>query len=283
MKQHRGVLTAIILGMTALACVVPGLQPASSPPPTPDTRLERMVAETVSAALVLTQQAAPTETEAPSATPEPTATAVIAATPTQSAESMLDKNTDGTSTFIDLTGKYQLTIPMQWLAVRINAPEYDIALQLPETADPAIQRSLTTIQQQDPNVFRLFLLDIAEEHVDGGFVTNINLVWDQQMEVSLDTDSDIKGIAATLPASLQGAEITNVALNLTENETPYGAITARTPARTQEGAEIVIIQKLIFFNLPVGTLTVTLSTTETWRETVEPSFDEFVESFIVLE
>lgn len=282
MKQHRGVLTAIILGMTTLACVVPGLQPASSPPPTPDTRLERMVAETVSAALVLTQQAAPAATEIPSATPEPTATAVIAATPTQSAESMLDKNTDGTGTFIDLSGKYQLTIPMQWLAIRINAPEYDIALQLPEAADPAVQRSLTTIKQQDPNVFRLFLLDIAEEHVDGGFVTNVNLVWDQQMEVSLDTDSDIKGIAATLPASLQGAEITNVALNLTKNETPYGAITARAPAITQEGTEIVILQKLIFFDLPVGTLTVTLSTTETWRETVEPSFDEFVESFIVL-
>lgn len=279
MKQHRGVLTAIILGMITLACVVPGLQPASSPPPTPDTRLERMVAETVSAALVLTQQAAPAIAETPSATPEP----VIAATPTQSAESILDKNTDGTGTFIDLSGKYQLTIPMQWLAMRINAPEYDIALQLPEAAEPAIQRSLTTIKEQDPNVFRLFLLDIAEEHVDGGFVTNVNLVWDQQMEVSLASDSDIKGIAATLPASLQGTEVISTALNLTANETPYGAITARTPAITQEGAEIVIIQKLIFFDLPVGTLTVTLSTTETWRETVEPSFDEFIESFIVLE
>ena len=65
MKQHRGVFIAVLLGMTALACAIPGLPPASSIPPTPDTRLEQMVAETVSAALVLTQQAVPTPTEVP--------------------------------------------------------------------------------------------------------------------------------------------------------------------------------------------------------------------------
>ena len=284
MKKHRGVLMATILGMAALACAVPGLQPASAIPPTPDTRLDRMVAETVSAALVLTQQAVPTATEVPSATPVPSAThTLVAAVPTASAESVLDKNTDGTSSFIDLLGKYQMTVPMQWLALRINAPEYEIVLALPETSDPAIQRSLTTIKDQDPNVFRLFLLDVAPEHIDGGFVTNVNLVWDQQMEVSLANDVDLKGIAATLPASLKGAEVTSIALNMTEKETPYGLITARTPAFTQDGAEIVVIQKLVFFDLPTGTLTVTLSTTEKWQSTVEPSFDEFLQSFIVLE
>ena len=284
MKKHRGVLMAAILGMAALACAVPGLQPASAIPPTPDTRLDRMVAETVSAALVLTQQAVPTATEVPSATPVPSAThTLVVAVPTASAESVLDKNTDGTSSFIDLLGKYQMTVPMQWLALRINAPEYEIVLALPETSDPAIQRSLTTIKDQDPNVFRLFLLDVAPEHIDGGFVTNVNLVWDQQMEVSLANDVDLKGIAATLPASLKGAEVTSIALNMTDKETPYGLITARTPAFTQDGAEIVVIQKLVFFDLPTGTLTVTLSTTEKWQSTVEPSFDEFLQSFIVLE
>jgi hypothetical protein len=196
---------------------------------------------------------------------------------------MLDKPTDGSGTFIDLLGKYQMTVPMQWLALRINAPEYDIALALPEASNPAIQRHLSIIKNQDPNVFRLFMLDIAEEHIDSGFVTNVNLVWDQQMEVSLADDTDIKGIAATLPTSLKGAEVTSIGLNLTDNETPYGVITARTPAFTQDGAEIVVIQKLVFFDLPTGTLTATLSTTEKWQSTVEPSFDELIESFIVLE
>ena len=203
MNHKRGLLTAVVLGMTALACVVPGLPTASAPAPTPDTRLERMVAETVDAALELTRQAVPTATGFLSATPQPTVTATLAATATQAPETMLDKNADGSSTFIDLSAKYQLTIPIQWLAVRINAPEYDEALQLPEAANPAIQGSLASIKEQDPSVFRLFMLDIAEEHLDGGFVTNVNLVWDPQMEVSFADDTDLKTLAASLPASLK--------------------------------------------------------------------------------
>lgn len=282
MKQNRGYSTLVLLGIAILACAMPGL-PIASSSPTPDTRLERMVAETVSAALLLTQQAVPFATEVPSATPAPTATNTpIPAVPTQSAESVLDKNTDGTSSFIDLGGKYQITIPMQWLALRINAPEYDQAGLLPEASIPAIQRSLSTIKNQDPNVFRLFMLDIAEEHLDSGFVTNINLVWDRQMEISLITDTDLKALAETLPGSLKDAEVTGTELKATKNEIPYGVIMAKTPALTQEGVQIVVIQKLVFLDLPIGTLSITLSTTEKWQTTVEPSFDEIIESFILL-
>lgn len=281
MNQTRGWIALLVLGMTALACAVPGVSPAAPlPTPTPDTRLEIMVAETVSAALQLTQQAAP-PLEVVN-TPEPTPT-LPAATPTPAAESVLDMNADGTHTFTDLLGGYQLTIPMQWLTVRINAPEFLDAWLLPEASNPAIQRSLGTIQAQDPNLFRLFALDINEEHIDGGFVTNVNLVWDQQMEVTLADDTDLKTIAASLPASLKGAEVTGTELKATKNETPYGIITARTPVVTQDGASVVMLQRLVYFDLPVGTLSITLSTTETWQETVEPSFDAIIESFIVLE
>ena len=283
MKHNRGFLTAVVLGMTALACAVPGLPSASPVPPTADTRLERMVAETVSAALAQTQQAVPTATEVPTATPQPTATVPPSPTATEAASSMLDKNTDGTSTFIDMRGKYQVVIPMPWLALRINEPEYDAALQLPEAENPAIQRSLTTIKDQDPNVFRLFLLDIAEEHVDNGFVTNINFVWDQQMEVSLQDDTDLKTLAAGLPASLKDAEVTGTEIITTRNQIPAGIITIRTPGLTADGNSITIFQKLVFLDLPTGTLSITLSTTETWQETVEPSFDELINSFMILE
>ena len=283
MKKNRGVLTLILTGIAVLACAVPGL-PSASSPPTPDTRLERMVAETVSAALLLTQQAAPLPTEAPSATPIPTATNTpIPAVPTQSEETVLDKNSDGAVSFIDLGGRYQITVPGQWLALRVNSPEYDEAVLLPEASNPAIQRSLSTIKNQDANVFRLFMLDIAEEHIDGGFVTNINLVWDRQMEVSLASEDDLQALAAALPASLQDAEVTATELKATEKQIPYGVITARTPALTQEGAQIVVIQELVFLDLPTGTLTITLSTTETWQYTIGPSLNEIIESFIVLQ
>lgn len=281
MKSHRGFLTALVLGMTALACAIPGLPSASSSPPTPDTRLERMVAETVSAALETTQQAEPTPTEEIPPTPTPTLT--LAPTATPSAESVLDKNADGSYTFVDLLARYQLTIPMQWLAMRANAQEIEAISQLPETANPAIQRSLATIKSLDPNVVRLFMLDVTEEHIDGGFVTNINVLWNQQMETSALSQEEMKAYADELASSLGNAEVLATEIHVTGNEVPYGLILTRSAVTTPEGADLFVIQKLIFFDTPVGTLNITLSTTETWRETVEPSFDEIIESFILLE
>lgn len=283
MKQNRGYLMAVLLLLTALACVVPGLQPASAIPPTPDTRLDVMVAETVAAALTLTQQVpTATSTSTPTATPTPTSTP-LPVEPTKAEESVLDENTDGTSSFIDMAAKYQFTVPVAWLPLRINSPEYDAAVLLPEASNPAIQNQLSVIQKQDPNVFRLFMLDINEEHIDSGFVSNVNLVWDPQMEISVATDSDLKGLAATLPTSLKDAKVTNVEIKTTAGGLSYGVITATTPLMTQEGVRLNVYQKLVFFDLPTGTLTATLSTTEKWQSTVEPSFDEFVESFLLLE
>lgn len=283
MKQNRGYLMAVLLLLTALACVVPGLQPASAIPPTPDTRLDVMVAETVAAALTLTQQVpTATSTSTPTATPTPTSTP-LPVEPTKAEESVLDENTDGTSSFIDMAAKYQFTVPVTWLPLRINSPEYDAAVLLPEASNPAIQNQLSVIQKQDPNVFRLFMLDINEEHIDSGFVSNVNLVWDPQMEISVATDSDLKGLAATLPTSLKDAKVTNVEVKTTTGGLSYGVITAITPLMTQEGVRLNVYQKLVFFDLPTGTLTATLSTTEKWQSTLEPSFDEFVESFLLLE
>ena len=103
------------------------------------------------------------------------------------------------------------------------------------------------------------------------------------MEISVATDSDLKGLAATLPTSLKDAKVTNVEIKTTAGGLSYGVITATTPLMTQEGVRLNVFQKLVFFDLPTGTLTATLSTTEKWQSTVEPSFDEFVESFLLLE
>ena len=120
MKKNRsGMLMAALLWMTALACVLPSTQPASSAPPTPDTRLERMVAETVSAALALTQQVTPEPTLTPSATPFPTVTPIVVPE-TEAVDTTLEKTAEGGNLFNDVSGKYQLKVPAEWLTVRVN-------------------------------------------------------------------------------------------------------------------------------------------------------------------
>lgn len=283
MKKNRsGMLMAALLWMTALACVLPSTQPASSAPPTPDIRLERMVAETVSAALVLTQQVTPEPTLTPSATPFPTVTPIIIPE-TEAVDTTLEKTAEGGNLFNDVSGKYQLSIPAEWLTVRVNGQEFLDAGLLPEAQNPAIQRSLATIKSQDPAIFRLFMLDLNEEHIDGGFVTNINLVWDKQLEVIFNSVVDVEGLADSLKESLKDSEILSTELKTTQSGVSMGVITTRTPIFTAEGVKINAFQKLVFFDLPVGTLSVTLSTTEKWQSVSEPSFDTMIESFKILE
>ncbi len=281
MNRKHGLLALLVLLTTALACVIPGTTTSAPlPTPTADTRLEIMVAETVSAALQMTQQPMliVEETEAPETVPTE-----IPATATPSAETKLDKNEDGSNVFTDFLGGYQLTVLAPWLALRIDSPEYDAALTLPEASNPAIQRSLSTIQAQDPDVFRLFALDVNEEHLDGGFVTNINLVWDQQEKLSLPNDARLAEIADALPSAVEGTEVLYFEVRTSQSGVPYGVITSQMRGVTQDGTNLVIRQKMVFFDLPVGALSITLSTTETLLETIEPSFDAMIETFAVME
>jgi hypothetical protein len=275
MKQNRWFVTLILL--TTLACVVPGLSTDSPQTnPTPDTRLENMVALTVSAALEMTQQAVPTETSLPTQT----AISTVTSTPeADSSGSTLVKNNDGSATFIDERGKYQVTVSGELMAMRINQQEFLDAWLLPEASNPAVQRSLSSIQNQDPEVFRLFAFDFKEEHIDGGFVTNVNFLWDAGEELSLEDETGLIAVADSYTESLLDAEILTTELVTLDNGIIIGIISSRTPATTLDDVEIVVFQKQAFFDLPTGTLITTLSTTETWQETIEPLFDETLESF----
>ncbi|MBI3153430.1 MAG: hypothetical protein HYZ21_14960 [Chloroflexi bacterium] len=278
MNMRRALFTALILLTTILACAVPGLPAASQPAPTPDTRLDMMVAETVSAALAQTQQAVPTPTAPPTSTPEPTATP----TPEEdSSGSALTKADDGYTLFADFNAGYEISVPTGWLAVRINQQEYLDAWLLPELTNPALQRSLSSIENLNPDELRLFALDIQEGHAETGFVTNINFLWNEQDDMSLEDDTDLKEIAATLPVALPGLELLSTEISATSNGIPIGMITSKTPATTLEGVGIVIFQKQVFVKVRVGTLSITLSTTEELRDTILPTFDAMVESINV--
>ncbi len=277
MKQRlRFFLVLIVMTM---ACILPASPNASLPTVTPDTRLEDMVALTVSAALEMTQQAQPTPTPTPTQTAEPTPTSTPEA---DSSGSSLTKNEDGSSTFIDNLGKYQITVPQEFLAMRINQQEFLDAWLLPESSNPAVQNQLNLIQKQDPNFFRLFAFDFNQEHIDGGFVTNINFLWDGE-ELSLEDETGMTDLAGAYAEQLPNSQVLSTELITLENGTRAGIITSNMPAVTLDGANIVVYQKQAFFDLPAGTLIITLSTTETWQETIEPLFDAMLETFNIAE
>lgn len=276
MKTRRALFAALILLTTALACVVPGLSAASVPAPTVDTRLNLMVAETVSAAIEQTALVVPTITASASPTPQPTVTS----TPViNEAGSTLTSHEDGNSLFfVDEHAGYEVVIPANWLAVRINQQEYFTVLALGDAADPNIQKSVLSIKDQDPATFRLLALDVAEGHIKNEIVTNINFIWDQQSVISFDNDEDLQKIADELPASVQGLTVSSVEVVIIPSSVMYGVITSEVGGFNASGAQVTLFQKMVFFNLKTGALVITFTTETGLTETTLPIFDAMLET-----
>ena len=281
MMTRRALLTALILFTTILACVVPGLPAASpfgedaSPSPTPDIRLDIMIARTVSAALDLTALAVPTLTPT---LPPPTVTP----TPKPfSSGSTLIKQDNGSTLFVDESAGYEITVPTGWLAVRINEKEYYDAWTLPENADIHIQTSLLSIKEQEPATFRLLVLDTQEGHIKNEIVTNINFIWDPQTVLSFDTDVDLQAFADELPSITDGLTVSSMEIIIPPSGAPYGVITSKVGGFNASGAQVSLYQKMVLFNLKTGTLVITFATENEFAETTLPVFDAMLGTIVV--
>ena len=276
--KTRGIIAAALLMTAALACALP-FQDASVPPPTPDTRVGTSVAGTVAAAMDLTATAlVPTATIPPTSTPAPTETA----TPEESgAGSSLTAQADGSTLFVDERAGYRVTIPAGWLAVRINEQEYLDAFLLPQAADDTIQKALLSIQNQNPDVTRLFVVDLMEGHMPKGLVTNVNIVWDEPFEIDFETDEELQALADEAAKAAVGPTVQSVNFVVPTNGDVYGEIVLETQGLTPSGESASIYQKLTVFDLPKGTLYITLTVESGFADTVLPYFTAMLDTLAI--
>jgi hypothetical protein len=275
MNKHPAMIYAVsLLVLAVLACAMPGGGAASVPTPTVDpAQLNAMVAETVAAVLQQTASAA-TPTQSVTATIETTSTPT--STPLQ--QSSIAAQADGTTLFADEKAGFSLTVPPGWLPVRIDQIEYYDAFSLPQAADPNIQTALMDINDLDPNVFRLFIFDLQDGHVQNGFVNNINVIWTLDSTLALETDAQIKATAQELPAVVSGLTVTSAAVSETTSGIPLGVILSEIKGQNSEGAELALFQKQVFLNVEEGSLTITFTTEQGIKDATLPFFDMIVES-----
>lgn len=274
-SRSKILIAAMILFLSVLACAVPTL-PVSQPTPTFDAvALETMVAEKVSAAL---QETANASTVAPPATVTARPPAETSTPEVIPLGSTLTKQEDGSILFVDDRAGYEVTVPAGWLAVRIDGREYLDAFTLAEAVDPAVQRSLLAVQNQDPNKFRLFAFDTQDGHIQSNFVTNINFLWDQQNGMSLADDTDLKEIAASLPSVIPGIKILTTEIIATAGGISIGSISSEWITQTTDNPSVPVYQKQVFLKAGTGTLAITFTTTGGLKDTILPAFDAMIET-----
>ena len=315
MNNRRMIFIALMFLAAIVACVVPGLQAASTPIPVPTVdpaQIEAMVAETVSVARVQTEQAAPspisTSTSIPTSTPAstvtstpipastettqitPQSTSQSTSTPqaTQTAnpsQSTLTKQTNGSMLFADDRAGYAVNLPTGWLAVRVNGQEYQPSLSLGETSNANIQQSLLGIKGEDPNVFRLLSIDTQAAHIQNDFVSEIRFVLDDKKSIALNTDADLQTTAQKIPtsATVFRFEVTSVKIITSVSGIKFGVIEAKSSFTNATGAEVIIYQKQVFFKVKTGTQMITFTTLADLKDTLLPFFDSMLETVKVTE
>lgn len=272
MNNKRTFFISLTLLAATLACAIPAIPVGQTTPPNPPTVdtgiLSTMVAQTVAAAVALTEQAVPTATIVPTEIIESTPTVTPTAEIVPSG-STLTVNEDGSILFIDDRAGFEVTVPAGWLAVRINQQEYRDALALTSN----IEKALTDIQNNDPNTFRLFALDTQDGHFLNGFFTNINFIWDEFDVVLLENKDALDARASLLSSSVQGLEILSTKFSTTSNNVLIGLIESKATSDTG-----VVFQKQAIFNAKAGTVTLTVSTVEELRDTTFSAFDAMLET-----
>jgi hypothetical protein len=275
MNKHQSIMLAIsLIFLTTLACAIPGQEAAPVPTPTVDpAQLNAIVAETVAAVLqetALAPTVTPVVTETSQPSPTPTSTPVE--------QSSLTSQSDGTVLFVDEKAGFTLIIPPGWLPVRIDQIEYYDAFSLPQAADPGVQTALMDINDLDPNIFRLFIFDLQDGHVQNGFVNNINVLWSLDSTLILETEEDIQKTAEELPSVVPGLTVTSTTVSETISGIPVGIILSEIKSQTSDGVELALFQKQVFLNLEEGSLTITFTTGQGIRDATLPFFDMIIES-----
>lgn len=277
MQNRRSLPTILLVLMITLGCVVPGLPTVSDATPVAQAcQLETMVAEMVDAAIAQTEQAAPPPVEPPVA-----ATELPAATPQMDLAGSLTPQNDGTILFKDGAARYELNVSPGWLPVRLNQQEYYDAFSLPAAADPAAQRALSDIATLNPQSFRLFIFDLQDGHLVNRVVSRISLEWDPEASLVLSDETGIQAVADSLPGSTPGLTVTDTSVIQSTNGLALGVILSEFPGKNFDEADVVLYQKQVHLNLPLGTLAITFTTETSFKDATLPFFDAMVDTLKV--
>lgn len=234
----------------------------------------------VETSLASTARAFAKQTEAANpftVTPSPTATVTLTPTPKISLNGMsLAAKEDKSTVFTDHKLGYQLTIPPGWMPIRINEEEYYKAFaQDAVLNNPVIANFLTNLEKQDPDHFRLSMLDLQPDHIDAGLVTAITVVLQAEDGRTLEDWAKTKSAHASTMAGYQF-------ISSQFAETPSGERVLVREEKWDAPTTGKRFSRRVFFALPTGILVVDLETNFESKDTLIPEFEQVVNSLTFL-
>jgi hypothetical protein len=258
-------LSGLIILMAVTACTFPGRKIPTAPTINPSI-LATHAAGTAEAAARQTEQAS-----IPTLIP-PTSTPKISPITGTSLVVFEDQST----LFTDTKAGIQVTIPPGWLTVRPNEDEYYKAFALDIVlANPEINDRLTQIQSSNTDFFRLDAIDIRPDHVVGGLISVMSVVFQPNDFRSLEKWAEAE---RTKKSPFKDYRFLSSKFQKTADGTRVLVVEEKWTA----SVNATLYYRGIFFSLPSGTVLIDFQTNLGFKETVLPDYEQVVNSLILL-
>lgn len=255
----------LFLNMLMVLMAIVACGQAGPPVPTVDSSArETSLASTAVAARTATPSPIPSDT------PVPTPKISIYGT-------SLVMQEDGSTLFIDHKAGVELTIPADWLTVRVNEEEYYKAFSLNVVVEnPAIAERLTDTQSANLDIHRLDAIDIRNKPIPDGIISLINVMFRQGDQRTLEAwakaeiskkqpYTGFKWILTSYPRTADGTRVLQ--------------IEERWNAEKTRGK---VYYRGIFFNLSSGTVVLNFYANDEFKDTLLPEFEQVVNSLTLL-
>jgi hypothetical protein len=188
--------------------------------------------------------------------------------------------TDGSTQFIDYRAGVQLEFPSIWLAVRVGEAEYYQAWEREPAKNPQVFDILTTLQNLDPNKFRVTAIDIGSEGIRYKNVSKIDVV------VAPDDARTLYAVKITetekkLP--LSKFKLLSSGFSKTSDGIETAVLTFQWESVSSTKETFMTYHKEVIFKVPSGTVAIQLFTTLELKDVLTPEFDEIVGSLVLFE
>jgi hypothetical protein len=264
---HHTIGVVVIL-LAILGCVLPAqtIQPTAGIDP---NAIETSIVGTLEVSAQQTEQATlitPTVSLVPTQFPTPKISSL---------GTSLTYRSDGSTQFTDHTAGMRMVFPTGWLVIRMGEEEYYAAWEKKEIQNPKFLSVYSTIQDQDPKVFRVHALDTRPEYARNGIVTDISVVFQAEETQPLEEwervfrnqplpYKEFKFLSSSYPQTNNGMRVLVMEASWlsTDNGTNYG--------------------KYVFFSLPSGTVHLDFETSFDHRDVLLPELDQVLNSIEIL-
>jgi hypothetical protein len=183
---------------------------------------------------------------------------------------------DGSTQFIDNPAGVRLTIPVGWVTVRLNEPEYAQVWEL--TVDnPVLQYGLESIQSLDPAQSRLFAFNTQADYVYQGQGSQINVIYFMEDARTLELVAEDE----KQPQFFTEYQLISSDFQVRPDTHQLFVIEEQWQATSSTDAPITVYNKGVFFKVPSGTVAVELYVPFDISHEVIPAFDQMIEQLVL--